>query len=131
MAAYGGLALSLAAVMENRKVKGLIVAVGFALVLLIGFSRLYLGVHFMSDVLAGFCAGLGCVLLLRWVDEKWTALSQPRRAATTGAFQPSPSPRALEQMQLRRRTISTVSQARRRVHRRAKAIPRCAVFGRQ
>ncbi|MES9763608.1 phosphatase PAP2 family protein, partial [Priestia megaterium] len=27
-------------------------------ILLIGFSRLYLGVHFLTDILAGYCLGL-------------------------------------------------------------------------
>ena len=41
------------------------VALGGAVVLVvsIGFSRLYLGVHFLSDVLAGFSAGLAWLVL--------------------------------------------------------------------
>ena len=32
-----------------------------ALVVLIGWSRMYLGVHYLTDVLAGYCAGVGWV----------------------------------------------------------------------
>ncbi len=39
---------------------------GSAAVLLIGLSRLYLEVHYPSDVLAGWAAGLAWVLGLRW-----------------------------------------------------------------
>lgn len=85
MAVYGGLALSLAAALEDRRVKGLVVAAGGVLVLLVGFSRMYLGVHYMSDVVAGFCAGLGCVLLFRWIDRTWTAAAHSRIANTSTA----------------------------------------------
>lgn len=51
----------------RRRQIGVLVAAA-ALVLLIGFSRLYLGVHYLSDVIAGYAVGLAwvalCVVLL-------------------------------------------------------------------
>jgi undecaprenyl-diphosphatase len=41
----------------NRPLKQVVVVVTVILVLLIGFSRLYLGAHYFSDVLAGYAAG--------------------------------------------------------------------------
>jgi undecaprenyl-diphosphatase len=34
------------------------------LILLIGFSRLYLGAHYFSDVMAGYVAGLGWLAIV-------------------------------------------------------------------
>ena len=43
------------------------------LVVLIGFSRLYLGVHYLSDVLAGMAAGSA------WLALCWIAVGTLRR----------------------------------------------------
>ena len=67
IAVYGALCLVLL-----RRLTGparvVCLAAAVLLVSLIGFSRLYLGVHFLSDVLAGYSAGLAwlalCVVVL-------------------------------------------------------------------
>lgn len=57
IACYGLLAYFLYVQVENRWLRIGILGFTFLLIALIGFSRLYLGVHFLSDVLAGFAAG--------------------------------------------------------------------------
>ncbi len=42
----------------------------FLLILVIGLSRVYLRVHYASDVLAGFCVGLVWLLLSLWILDK-------------------------------------------------------------
>ena len=86
MAVYGSLGLGLAAALERRKQLASVVAlVGLILPLLISFSRMYLGVHYMSDVVGGLLAGLGCALLLHWIDEKWTTVAERLAAAKRAA----------------------------------------------
>jgi undecaprenyl-diphosphatase len=61
---YLTLAALIARLMEQRRLKTYALSVAIALTLLIGVSRVYLGVHWPSDVLAGWAAGgawaLGC-----------------------------------------------------------------------
>jgi undecaprenyl-diphosphatase len=65
-ALYGAIALLIAAPLEPRA-RRFVLAAAVALVGLIGFSRLYLGVHYLSDVLAGFAIGLAWLALLSLV----------------------------------------------------------------
>jgi undecaprenyl-diphosphatase len=52
---------------ERRKKRW--IAMSVLLICLIGTSRIYLGVHFLSDVLAGFSAGMAWLLILIKVYE--------------------------------------------------------------
>jgi membrane-associated phospholipid phosphatase len=60
---YGALAFVIAAHASTRRERILVVGSALALVLAIGFSRVYLGVHYASDVLAAYCAGLAWLAL--------------------------------------------------------------------
>lgn len=69
MAFYGLLAIILLARLRGEKRKWIATGLGL-LVLAIGLSRVYVGVHYASDVLAGWCGGfvwLGCITRIPWV----------------------------------------------------------------
>ncbi|MGG4490235.1 phosphatase PAP2 family protein [Metabacillus idriensis] len=57
---------------KKKSLKALIMASFFLFVFLIGFSRIYLGVHYPSDVIAGFAAG-GAWLVICIVALKFKA----------------------------------------------------------
>jgi undecaprenyl-diphosphatase len=62
---FGVLAAVLTARMESRAKRGAVWAAAAALVLIIGMSRIYLGVHYPSDVAAGYCAAILWVAAVR------------------------------------------------------------------
>jgi membrane-associated phospholipid phosphatase len=79
---YGSVALVLAQRLPTRGKRALVLATAAALVLAIGFSRLYLGVHFLSDVLAGYAAGAAWLALLYLALEARTRYTSRYRAST-------------------------------------------------
>jgi undecaprenyl-diphosphatase len=78
-------ALLLAWPLLTRRTRILGVLVGACLVVLVGVTRIWLGVHFLSDVLGGWALGLGWSLLVATVFEglpgERAALPPPARTA--------------------------------------------------
>jgi undecaprenyl-diphosphatase len=60
----------LARVTPNRAVKIYLLGLAIVLTLIVGASRIYLGVHWPSDVLAGWFAGAAWAMLC-WLIAQW------------------------------------------------------------
>lgn len=78
---------------RDFRLKAYVLTVAVLLTLLIGVSRIYLGVHWPSDVLAGWCAGsawaLICWLVALWLQRRGQiegeASSTPSKSPDDGA----------------------------------------------
>ena len=66
---YGALAAIITARIEKLWLKTLVWLAAAIMILLIGISRIYLGVHYPSDVLAGFAVGLIWVITIAVGDK--------------------------------------------------------------
>jgi undecaprenyl-diphosphatase len=82
LAVYGSIALVVARHARSRRVAATALGVAAVWILAIGFSRLYLGVHFLSDVVAGFAAGAAWLALLYLALEARTRYTSRYRAST-------------------------------------------------
>jgi undecaprenyl-diphosphatase len=68
---FGVLAAVLTARMVSRAKRTVVWTAAAALALIIGISRIYLGVHYPSDVLAGYCAAVIWVAAIRAGYRVW------------------------------------------------------------
>jgi undecaprenyl-diphosphatase len=71
---YLTLGVLLARVQERQRMKLYLLAVATFLAFLVGISRVYLGIHWPTDVLAGWCIGatwaLACWLIATWLQHR-------------------------------------------------------------
>lgn len=70
MAFYGYLIYLLYKYVKNKYVKWSLITILSILILLIGFSRIYLGVHYASDVLAGFLLSISYLIIYISITKK-------------------------------------------------------------
>lgn len=66
---FAGLLVVISPRLARPKAKIVLWLISVVLIFGIGFSRIYLGVHYPSDVLAGYAAGLVWVATLSFVDK--------------------------------------------------------------
>lgn len=74
MAFYGYLIYIINKNVDNKAIRITATILLTALIVLIGLSRIYLGVHYTSDVCGGFCVALSYLMLytgvLKWMENK-------------------------------------------------------------
>ena len=58
IAYYGFIIYLIQKHIKNKKIKNILTIVISINIILIGFSRIYLGVHYPTDIIAGFCLGI-------------------------------------------------------------------------
>jgi undecaprenyl-diphosphatase len=80
---YLTLGVLLAGIARPRRVKVYVLAVASLLVVLVGLSRIYLGVHYPTDVLAGWVGGLAWALVC-WLVARALQRRGLLRAAARG-----------------------------------------------
>ncbi|WP_183163892.1 phosphatase PAP2 family protein [Alteribacter keqinensis] len=69
---YGLLAYFVVIHLQEKGAKATVISVAVTLILLIGLSRIYLGVHYFTDIIAGFLAGALWIMISVFVWKRIT-----------------------------------------------------------
>lgn len=80
---YGALAALVAVRLRSPVLRAVVWAAAAVVIIAVGFSRLYLGVHYASDVIAGYATGFVWVLTVASADRVFRRADErhPRAAA--------------------------------------------------
>ena len=87
IALYGALLLLLASKLNNTAIKVAALLVGIAIPVFVGWSRMYRGMHHITDTVAGVLMGLFALAILVFASRAASAAANrrdARRSATTG-----------------------------------------------
>lgn len=63
MAYFGFIAYLIYKYVKNKLIKTIVISSIFLLIILIGFSRIYLGVHYLSDIIGGFLLSIAYLMI--------------------------------------------------------------------
>jgi undecaprenyl-diphosphatase len=80
---FGALAAILTARIKSKRVRVAIWIVSVLMFLIIGLSRIYLGVHHTTDVIAGFSAALIWILVVRFVEMQLARRKRRKQKPST------------------------------------------------
>ena len=72
MALYSILIIYAYKLIKNKKIRYTIYTVLTALILVIGFTRIYLGVHYAGDIIGGWLMGFAVSLIVYMIMKKTT-----------------------------------------------------------
>ena len=80
---FAGLAAILSGRVKRKRVRTIIWTIATITFLLIGLSRIYLGVHYTTDVIAGFASAMIWILVVRFVESELAKRKERRKAVTS------------------------------------------------